>query len=91
VGLSRPRGGGRHVRRRLEQRRELDALEFTRGGDQIVLGAARGSNIGPEEEPLGQIFNVFTPRDGRIVRIDDHRGRREALTAAGVAEDPDWH
>ncbi len=51
---------------------------------------ARGPNIGPAEEPLGQIFNVFTLRDGRIVRIDDYRGRREALTAAGVAEDVDW-
>jgi hypothetical protein len=42
------------------------------------------------KSPLGQIFNVFTLRDGRIVRIDDYRGRREALTAAGVAEDADW-
>ena len=54
-----------------------------------MLGA-RGPNIGPVEEPLGQIFNVFTLRDGWIVRIDDYRGRREALTAAGVAEDADW-
>jgi hypothetical protein len=30
----------------LEQRREIDALEFTRGGEQVVLGA-RGPNIGP--------------------------------------------
>jgi hypothetical protein len=30
----------------LEQRREIDALEFTRGGEQIVLGA-HGPNIGP--------------------------------------------
>jgi hypothetical protein len=73
----------------LEQRREIDALEFTRGGEQVVLGA-RGSNIGPEEEPLGQIFNVFTLREGRIVHIDDFRGRKEALTAAGVGEDADW-
>src|SRR2546422_141597 len=73
----------------LEQHREIDALEFTRGGEQVVLGA-RGPNIGPTEEPLGQIFNVFTLRDGRIVRIADYRGRREALTAAGVAEDADW-
>jgi ketosteroid isomerase-like protein len=73
----------------LEQRREIDALEFTRGRDQVVLGA-RGSNVGPMEEPLGQIFNVFTLCDGRIVRIDDYRGRREALAAAGVAEDADW-
>jgi hypothetical protein len=73
----------------LEQRREIDALEFTRGGEQVVLGA-RGPNIGPEGEPLDQIFNVFTLRDGRILRTDDYRGRREALTAAGVAEDADW-
>ncbi len=73
----------------LERRREIDALEFTRGGDQVVLGA-RGPNIGPEEEPLGQIFNVFTLRDGRIVRIDDYRGRSEALDAAGVAGDVGW-
>jgi ketosteroid isomerase-like protein len=73
----------------LEQRREIDALEFIRGGEQVVLGA-RGTNIGPAEEPLAQIFNMFTLRDGRIVRIDDYRGRREALAAAGVAEDADW-
>ena len=73
----------------LEQRREIDALEFTRGAEQVVLGA-RGPNIGLEEEPLGQIFNVFTLREGRIVRIDDYRDRGEALTAAGVAKDADW-
>jgi hypothetical protein len=47
-------------------------------------------NVRPAEEPLGQIFNVFTLRDARIVRIEDFRGRREALTAAGVADDADW-
>jgi hypothetical protein len=73
----------------LEERREIDALEFIRGGDQVVLGS-RGQNIGPLEEPLDQIFNVFTLLDGRIVRIDDYRGRREALLAAGVSEDADW-
>jgi hypothetical protein len=77
------------VRWGLEQRREIDALEFTRGGEQVVLGAPR-PNIGPAEEPLGQIFTVFSLRDARIVRIEDFRGRREALTAAGVAEDADW-
>jgi len=42
-------------------------------------------------EPLGsQIFNVFTLRDGRIVRIDDYRDRSEALAAAGLAEDVGW-
>jgi hypothetical protein len=72
----------------LERRREIDALEFIRAGEQVVLGA-RGPNIGPAEEPLGQIFNVFTLREGRILRIDDYRRRREALTAAGIAKDAD--
>ncbi|MDQ3876077.1 MAG: nuclear transport factor 2 family protein [Actinomycetota bacterium] len=73
----------------LAKRREIDALEFIRGGEQVALGV-RGPNVGPMEEPLGQIFNVFTLRDGRIMRIEDYRGRREALAAAGVAEDTDW-
>jgi ketosteroid isomerase-like protein len=75
----------------LERRREIDALEFTRGGEQVVLGARGPSIDAVDDEPLeGQIFNVFTLCDGRIVRIEDYRGRREALTAAGVAEDSDW-
>jgi len=75
----------------LEQRREIDALEFTRGGEQVVLGA-RGSSITEVggESIGGQIFNVFTLRDGRIVRIDDYRRRGEALTAAGVEGDAGW-
>jgi hypothetical protein len=67
------------------------AFEFTRGGEQVVLGA-RGPSISEVGgEPLGgQIFNVFTLRGGRIVRIDDYRGRSEALAAAGVADDAGW-
>jgi ketosteroid isomerase-like protein len=75
----------------LEHRREVDALEFTRAGDQVVLGAHGASISEVEGEPLeGQIFNVFTLRDGRITRIVDYRQRREALAAAGVAEDAGW-
>jgi len=75
----------------LERRREVDALEFTRGGEQVVLGA-RGPSIGEVGgEPLeGQIFNVLTLRAGRIVRIDDYRRRRAALFAAGVSADAGW-
>jgi len=53
---------------------------------------ARGPSITEVAgEPLGgQIFNVFTLRDGRIVRIDDYRGRTEALAAAGVAAELGW-
>jgi len=75
----------------LEQRREIDGLEFTRADDQVVFGARGPSITEVAGEPLGgQIFNVFTLRDGRIVRIDDYRGRSEALEAAGVAEDAGW-
>ncbi|MGH6914043.1 MAG: nuclear transport factor 2 family protein [Geminicoccales bacterium] len=75
----------------LEQRHEIDALEFTRGSEQVVMGA-RGPSISEVAgEPLeGQIFNVFTLREGQIVRIDDYRHRGEAFAAAGVAEDAGW-
>jgi ketosteroid isomerase-like protein len=75
----------------LAERREVDALEFTRAGNQVVLGARGPSIAEVDHEPLGgQIFNVFTLRDGRIVRIDDYRHRGEALTAAGVNERTEW-
>jgi ketosteroid isomerase-like protein len=75
----------------LERRRGVDALEFTRVGDHVVLGA-RGPNIGEiDGEKLGgQIFNIFTLRDGRILRIVDYRRRSEALAAAGVVNDASW-
>jgi ketosteroid isomerase-like protein len=75
----------------VEQRREVDALEFTRAGERLIVGA-RGPGIREVEgEPLGgQIFNIWTLRDGRIQRIDDYRRRGEALAAAGVAEAPSW-
>ena len=75
----------------LEQRREIDALEFIRAGDQIVLGARGPSIDAVEDKPLeGQILNVFILREGGIVRIDDYRFRKEALAAAGVTEDVGW-
>jgi ketosteroid isomerase-like protein len=76
----------------LEERRDIDGLEFTRGGNQVVLGARGPSMTEVGGEPLeGQIFNVFTLRDGRILRIDDYRRRAEALAAAGVTKDAGWH
>ncbi len=44
----------------LEQRREIDALEFTRGGEQVVLGAraVRFSLTRPSYKPLGHSSNV---------------------------------
>lgn len=75
----------------LVERRDIDALEFTRGGERVVLGVRGPSITETGGEPLaGQIFNVFTVHDGRIVRIDDYRHRNEALAAAGIFEDAGW-
>jgi ketosteroid isomerase-like protein len=75
----------------IEHRRDIDALEFTRGGDQVVVGVRGPAITEVGDEPLeGQIFNVFTLREGRIVRIDDYRHRGEALAAAGAADGADW-
>jgi ketosteroid isomerase-like protein len=63
----------------LEERREIDALEFTRSGDRVVMGARGPSITKVGDEALeGQIFNVFTLRDGRIVRMAPSFGRRSS-------------
>jgi ketosteroid isomerase-like protein len=75
----------------LHEHRDVDALEFLRAGDRVVMGARGPTLTEIGDEPLdGQIFNVFAVRDGRIVRIDDYRHRVEALSAAGIAADPGW-
>ena len=75
----------------LEEHRDIDALEFIRGGDRVVMGARGPSMTEVGGEPLdGQIYNVFSLRDGRIVRIDDYRRRSKALAAAGIADDVGW-
>jgi ketosteroid isomerase-like protein len=75
----------------LDKRRDVDALEFTRAGDQIVRGARGLSITEVGGEPLeGQIFKVFTLRDGRIVRIVDYQHRGEAFAAVGVTEKAVW-
>jgi ketosteroid isomerase-like protein len=75
----------------LDKRCDVDALEFTRAGDQVVIGARGPSITEVGGEPLeGQIFKVFTLRAGRILRIVDYRHRGEAFAAAGVTEKADW-
>jgi ketosteroid isomerase-like protein len=75
----------------LEERREIDALEFARGRDRVVVGVRGRTLTEVAGEPLeGQIFNVFTLRDGRIIRIDDYRRRSQALAAAGITADVGW-
>ena len=75
----------------LHEGRETEALEFVRGGDRVVVGVRGPMITEVDGEPLeGQIYNVFTLRDGRIVRIDDYRRRAEALSAAGIDANAGW-
>jgi ketosteroid isomerase-like protein len=77
--------GRRAVRERIRQslaggESGIERLEFHSAGDSVVVGIA-----GPRfrEIPFldGEIFMVFTVRDGHIVRIDDYRTREEAFRA----------
>jgi hypothetical protein len=74
-----------NVRRSLQAHRfEIDRLELLDAGDHAVLGVA-GPRFRDVEEatPNGEVFIVFTVRDGRIVRMRDFRSRDDALAAAG--------
>ncbi len=61
--------------------------EFIGAGDRIVVavhetGRARGSGI----EVDARVFNVFTFRDGKVVRKVELTKRSDALEAAGLSE-----
>jgi ketosteroid isomerase-like protein len=61
----------------------IERLELDAAGESVIVGVA-----GPRfrEIPFldGEIFMVFTVRDGQILRIDDYRTREEAFRAAGA-------
>jgi hypothetical protein len=62
----------------------VERLELNAAGDRVIVGIA-----GPRfrEIPFlnGEIFIVFTVRDGLIVRMDDYRTRDEAFRAVASA------
>lgn len=61
----------------------IERLELIAAGDRAIVGIA-----GPRfrEIPFldGEIFIVFTVRDGLIARMDDYRTRQDALDAVGL-------
>ena len=66
---------------------EATAEEFIDAGDRVVVSAhfrARGRGSGIEVE--ARFHEVYTLRDGKIVRVDEFNDRAEALEAAGVRE-----
>jgi ketosteroid isomerase-like protein len=62
---------------------DVDALELLADADHVVLGVrnhARQQLAGVQLE--GQLFTVFTVRDGQIVHLRDHAHRADALADA---------
>jgi ketosteroid isomerase-like protein len=68
----------------------VDRLELIDAGDRVVVGLAgpRFREV-PGGPVNGQIYIVYTLRDGRIVRMDDYLRRSDAMSAAGGTAQ-DW-
>jgi ketosteroid isomerase-like protein len=77
-----------------EQQREehgVEALELVATEEKVVLGVRSTQLQEVGGVPLGgQIFQVFTLREGVIVRVDEYERRGEALAAAGADGRGDW-
>jgi ketosteroid isomerase-like protein len=66
---------------------ELIPEEFADAGDRVVATVrfrARGRGSGIEVD--GRLYDVFTLRDGKIVRMDQFTEQSEALEAVGLRE-----
>jgi hypothetical protein len=77
-----------------EQQREehgIEALELVATEETVVLGvrSTQLQEVGGVQLG-GQIFQVFTLRDGMIVRVDEYERRGEALGAADAEGRGDW-
>ena len=71
-----------------EQQREehgVEALELVGTEEKVMLGVRSTQLQEVGGVPLGgQIFQVFTVREGIIVRVDEYERRGEALAAGGA-------
>jgi hypothetical protein len=77
-----------------EQQRDdygVEALELVATEEKVVLGVRSNQLQEVGGVPLGgQIFQVFTLREGIIVRVDEYERRGEALAAAGAEGRGEW-
>ena len=66
---------------------ETSLEEVLGHGDRVFVAArfhARGRASGVEVET--RLYEVYTVRDGKVLRIDEYATREEALEAAGLRE-----
>jgi hypothetical protein len=64
----------------------VERLDLEAIGDRVLLGIAGPDFDSIGDVPLGgEVFLIFTLREGQIVRIHDYRTRDEARRAAGLA------
>jgi ketosteroid isomerase-like protein len=65
----------------------INRMELLDAGDKVVLSLQAPGLPDPQATGIaGQIHQVFSFRDGRVVHIRDFLSRTEALEAAGVGE-----
>ncbi len=89
-GLRRGSGVGRALRGIFEvyESYRIEAEEYIDGGDAVVVVVARAHGMARASQmQLDQQFAfVWTVEDGRLVRVEVHANRREALEAVGLAD-----
>ncbi len=78
----------------LHQQREehgVEALELVATEEKVVLGVRSTQLREVGGVPLeGQIFQVFTLREGIIARVEEYEKRGEALAAVDAVDRGDW-
>ena len=69
----------------------VEAVEAIDAGQHVIVGLrGPGFNGTPGDlDTVGQIYNVFTLSQGKVIRWRDYLTREQALAAAG-ASDPHW-
>ena len=66
---------------------ETTLEEVIGNGDRVFLAARfQGRGRASGVEVAERLYEVFTLRDGKVLRIDEYEQRAEALAAAGLSE-----
>ena len=69
----------------------VEAMEVIDAGQHVIVGL-RGPGFNGtlgDRDTVGQIYNVFTLSDGKVIRWRDYLTREQALAAVD-ASDPHW-